>query len=708
MKNSPYTMKISRLTVDKLGVKLYDRVSLVIAELISNSYDADATEVTVFAPMGKTLCKKVDNTTVDNGYTIEIKDNGVGMTPEEMNNFYLIVGGERRNDPNRGDTSKKFNRKVMGRKGVGKLAPLGICNKIEIISSGGDKTHYTDKKGNSYEGYLTSHLFLERQKIMCDNSENYNPQPGPIDQTYQDTPGTTIRLTLFDNRRVPQISDFSRQLSQRFGIQSENWKIILQDNSDSLDPQALREMVVGTFDIKTMDNTKIIFPSMATSSSELPLAKNEQNESIPYIYAGFEQNGKKYPIEGWVAYSKEPYKDDLMAGVRIYCRGKIAAKTLLFEQNAGFTGEYNIRSYLVGSIKADWLDEDEDLIQTDRRDILWSHELGEAFKTWGQEIIKYIGRQTRKPIEKKNQETFMQLSKLTEKARQKYPQSSDIQENAIFIGKQLSKSMRPEEINDNEQRETVVQLSLFLAPHISLNNQLRQAAEEKTNTIQIMSSILNISKVAELTAFGKIAYDRIKVIEQLEKLKDDEDTTEDKLQDLINGAPWLINPQWAPITANQTFTTLKREFQKFYNKKTEKTINLSDFSLPQKRADFILSSQDNKIQIIEIKRPSHKFNNEEMERLDNYTRIMDEFLNAPQHEDFKKLFTDFHTTLICDEINLSGLQQSLFDMRIKHLQLTHLNWASFLLKTKQAHQDFLNEAERLIKLAENTDKKEEF
>ena len=28
-----YTMRISRLTVDKLGVKLYDRVSAVIAEL---------------------------------------------------------------------------------------------------------------------------------------------------------------------------------------------------------------------------------------------------------------------------------------------------------------------------------------------------------------------------------------------------------------------------------------------------------------------------------------------------------------------------------------------------------------------------------------------------------------------------------------------------------------------------------------------------
>jgi phage tail protein X len=50
-----YVMTISRMTVDKLGVKLYDRVSAVIAELVSNSYDADATTVTIKAPMASTL-----------------------------------------------------------------------------------------------------------------------------------------------------------------------------------------------------------------------------------------------------------------------------------------------------------------------------------------------------------------------------------------------------------------------------------------------------------------------------------------------------------------------------------------------------------------------------------------------------------------------------------------------------------------------------
>ena len=38
-----YSMRISRRTVDKLGVKLYDKVSAVIAELIANACDATAT-----------------------------------------------------------------------------------------------------------------------------------------------------------------------------------------------------------------------------------------------------------------------------------------------------------------------------------------------------------------------------------------------------------------------------------------------------------------------------------------------------------------------------------------------------------------------------------------------------------------------------------------------------------------------------------------
>ena len=124
MDRNVYQMTISRLTVDKLGVKLYDKVSAVIAELIANSYDADATQVVVTCPMEEYLATKTKDGIQDKGYVIEVEDNGIGMTPTEVNEFYLVVGKERRVDAKRGDRSKVFGRKVLGRKGVGKLASL--------------------------------------------------------------------------------------------------------------------------------------------------------------------------------------------------------------------------------------------------------------------------------------------------------------------------------------------------------------------------------------------------------------------------------------------------------------------------------------------------------------------------------------------------------------------------------------------------------
>ena len=95
---SPYLMKIRRTIVDDLGLKLYDKVSAVVAELIANSYDADAEEVIVKLPLGKTLASK----TTKEDYAIEVSDNGHGMTPSEANKFYLMVGKRRRDDKRQG------------------------------------------------------------------------------------------------------------------------------------------------------------------------------------------------------------------------------------------------------------------------------------------------------------------------------------------------------------------------------------------------------------------------------------------------------------------------------------------------------------------------------------------------------------------------------------------------------------------------------
>ena len=146
---------------------------------------------------------------------------------------------------------------------------------------------------------------------------------------------------------------------------------------------------------------------------------------------------------------------------------------------------------------------------------------------------------------------------------------------------------------------------MLLGPHISLDRKLIEASESKDSPLEVVTDILRTARVAELSSFGRIADDRVKVIKTVEQLKDDATTLEEAFQELIEQAPWLINPQWSPITANQALTTLKAEFVKFYKQETGDDIVLFGFedSAKKKRPDFVLSNQDQVIEIIEIKRP---------------------------------------------------------------------------------------------------------
>ncbi len=231
-----YSMRISRLTVDKLGVKLYDKVSAVIAELIANAYDADATNVRVQAPMGHFLATRAGGIVSDRGFDIQVVDDGIGMTPQQVQDFFLVVGAERRSDANRGGLSPVFKRKVMGRKGVGKLAPFGICKTIEVISAGGNLIN-GDGADPSPMGYLTSHIMLHYDGIVAlgnEPDERYKPVVGDRDEAYSQESGTRIILKDFACRKPPRPRESAsspvwmpraRRMAQRpVSLRTSAWK----------------------------------------------------------------------------------------------------------------------------------------------------------------------------------------------------------------------------------------------------------------------------------------------------------------------------------------------------------------------------------------------------------------------------------------------------------------------------------------------------
>ena len=341
---------------------MYDRVSAVIAELIANAYDADATTVSITLPFGKYLAKREDDgETVDLGYEVTILDNGIGMLSNEVNAYYLKVGINRRTI--RGETTKK-GRPVLGRKGIGKLAPFGICREIEVITAGG----VPDGAGN----HEVSNLILRYDGILTDDERDYHPAPGPLDGSKRSDSGTTIILRHFERKRVPTKSDLHRQVSARFGISRQDWQVRVVDSNDSDDT-----FLIGELDVPLMDGTEIRVDDRPVS---VRVRDDDEADGITEVL----------PVTGWVAYSKEPYKDQAMAGVRVFARGKLVAQTRDFEIGAGFTGEYKMRSYVVGEVHADWLDDADDLVRSDRQGIIWTSEKGEALQRWGIDLLKEL------------------------------------------------------------------------------------------------------------------------------------------------------------------------------------------------------------------------------------------------------------------------------------------------------------------------------
>jgi HSP90 family molecular chaperone len=116
--------------IDSLGIQMYQSPVAAIAELISNAWDADATEVYVELPE-----------TLDGDAVVKIRDNGSGMTFAECQRAYLNVGRDRRAE-GKGQSNLKL-RPVLGRKGIGKFAGFGIAQVLTLETTSRETGEHT-------------------------------------------------------------------------------------------------------------------------------------------------------------------------------------------------------------------------------------------------------------------------------------------------------------------------------------------------------------------------------------------------------------------------------------------------------------------------------------------------------------------------------------------------------------------------------------
>lgn len=154
-------------------------------ELVSNAYDADASQVTIrLAP---------------DLSTVTVEDDGLGMTPFEFQNDYIRIGGSIQRNY---EDLTPGGRRPIGRKGIGFLAVARYCWMVEVRSRANRAITYTENlklepqpgkpqvgRFSFFQGPLAQSLapFTTVQAVRCGTTEL------PLSDYVQD--GNVIKLS---------------------------------------------------------------------------------------------------------------------------------------------------------------------------------------------------------------------------------------------------------------------------------------------------------------------------------------------------------------------------------------------------------------------------------------------------------------------------------------------------------------------------------
>jgi len=135
----------------ELGERLISRDEIAIVELVKNAYDADA---------------KIVEVVINEGRSIEVRDDGTGMNREEIEMGWLTLG----TGIKRKNKWTHSGRRVLGEKGLGRLAVLRLGEKVTIFTKKNESPCYrlimdwSEAKKNLIEVYTP----VDKMKVVTD------------------------------------------------------------------------------------------------------------------------------------------------------------------------------------------------------------------------------------------------------------------------------------------------------------------------------------------------------------------------------------------------------------------------------------------------------------------------------------------------------------------------------------------------------------
>lgn len=634
----PYRMEFDVCTIKHLGLQMYSTLPPVIGELVANGWDANATKVEIEIP----------EKPVDGQSEIVISDDGIGMSDEDVRNKYLIVGRDRREKEQSDQTSPPQNRKIMGRKGIGKFSAFGIAKEIDIES-------VKDSEG--------SHFRMNYDELLEKADERTIEFP-PLPPTETVSKGTKIilrHITKFKSRRI-SIKRIRRGLARRFSVigAQQGFKVVI--NGDPISPEDR--------DLKSL------------------LDKDMDGKPYLWEYDNVEiQPQTGWTVSGWIGALNRttPDIDGIDRGIVLMARGKLVQEPYVFE---AVVGQQFALSYLIGELHVEFVDEGEDTIGTTRNSLVWDTEPNTALKEWGQKEVKKIARKWAKKRRDDNEQQ-LEENALYVKFREQAEETGN--NRALKLADRLVRQVIDKNPTaDVEEIEPVIQTSLDFLEF----DAFWEIAEDLTETeFEDTEKLLNLFReweIVEAKEMARVTQGRITTIEKLQKLIEDNALEVPTLHNFLKEFPWVIDPRWSLVDDEVTYSQLLRD----------KFPEDSDAPERDRRIDFLCVREGANLVVVEIKRPQSNASVKELSQIEEYVIFMRAYINRTTDSDYQ--YETVTGYLLCGDLVNTDQARGKKDI-LANSQIYVRRYTDLLDMVKRAHDEFLERYNQLQKAKQKAD-----
>jgi len=378
--------------------------------------------------------------------------------------------------------------------------------------------------------------------------------------------------------------------------------------------------------------------------------------------------------------------------ISILTRGKVAQEDLLETYTEG--GIY--ADYMIGEIKADFLDidEDDDIATSSRQKI---NEDDARFIAVKEKVYNHLKQIQNVWTELRNQEATKKILTQFPAVREWYNELSikSYQEQARKLFKTIDKLHF--DSGNIEEKRTLIKQSVLAFEQLKIRDNLDKIDKiNSKNEIELVAVFSQLNQI-EAMLYYDIAHGRIKVIQELkEKIQNNE--LEKVIQKHIFDNLWLLNPSWERATKATNYM--------------EKTVNQAfetitkNFSSEEKKAriDIGYRTAGGKHIIIELKRPKPSYKIDPFTlagQVDKYYRALEKCLKATA--DNKNPYIE--VICIIGKHSLTGTHnREAFDSQLTRFNGRVYPYEQLIEEAYESYSEYLKNEEKVGKLKELLDK----